>query len=85
MVKALERQFEADGNKIYQDVFEATVLTAKGTEGAEELPLEPFPEEDFDEVDDMPLPEAGEPTRAQRQAVQRLHFDYMSTLDTVHP
>jgi hypothetical protein len=85
MVKALERQFEADGNKIYQDVFEATVLTAEGTEGAEELPLEPFPEEDFDEVDDMPLPEAGEPTRAQRQAVQRLHFDYMSTLDTVHP
>ena len=75
MVKALERQFEADGNKIYQDVFEATVLTAEGTEGAEELPLEPFPEEDFDEVDDMPLPEAGEPTRAQRQAVQRLHVN----------
>ena len=67
-VRGLERQFEKEGN--YE--FEVFFGEADGDEGDAALPLQAF-EDSYDTEDDLDVDQANAPTRAQRQAVLRLH------------
>ena len=68
-VRGLEKQFEREGGAEF-DVMMGENELAEGDEPDRQL--QPF-EDDFDMQDDVDVSQALEPTRAQKQAVLRLH------------
>ena len=69
IVRGLEKQFEREGGAEF-DVMMGENELAEGDEPDRQL--QPF-EDDFDMQDDVDVSQALEPTRAQKQAVLRLH------------
>ena len=74
-VRGLERQFEDEGNEVFDTCFEANAAEAGPELGDDAPPMDladPY-EEAFDLTDDVPFPDTVQPTKAQKQAVLRLH------------
>ena len=72
-VRGLERQFEDEGNEVFDTCFEANAAEAEPELGDDAPPMDladPY-EEDFE--GDVPFPDTVQPTKAQQQAVLRLH------------
>lgn len=71
-IRGLERQYEVDGNRQFEVFFGENGDEPSGE--ADPMPVEPY-EDDFDLMDDLgeAVEQANEPTKAQKQAVLRLH------------